>query len=435
MIDHVIRNARLAGRPDPVDIGFAAGRIAAVGRSLACDAPATDAGGCLCCAGMVESHIHLDKSRIIGRCAPEQGRAADAVRRISEVKHTFTVEDVYARAATTLEGCIAHGTTRMRTHVDVDPKVGLRGFEAVRALAAAYRWAVDIEICVMPQEGLTNNPGTDELMVEAMRGGATVVGAAPSYDTDPAAQIRRVFAIAREFDADLDLHLDFGNTPDGLDVPLVCELTAEHGLGGRVAIGHATKLSTMPPAEQATMARRLGDAGVAVTVLPATDLYLMGRDQTYNVRRGLVDANLFIQHGCNCALSSNNILNPFTPFGDGSMIRMANLQANVLQVGGPEGLAECFAMLTDRPARLMNLRDYGIAVGNPADMVIVDAETPAQAVTELREPLAVFKDGRQTVRRARTELLRPAGRMTDGPADAGQASWPPCPRPLPGTIA
>ena len=408
MIDHVIRNARLPGTDGLVDIGFAGGRIAALEPGLRCDAPATDAEGCLCCAGMVESHIHLDKSRIIGRCAPERGRAADAVRRVSEVKHTFTVADVHARAAETLRSCIAHGTTRMRTHVEVDPKVGLRGFEGVQALVAEYRWAIDIEICVMPQEGLTNNPGTDELMVEAMRRGARVVGAAPGYDTDHAAQIRRVFAIAREFDADVDMHLDFGNTPDGLDVPLVCELTAEHRLGGRVAIGHATKLSTMAPADQAATARRLADAGVAVTVLPATDLFLMGRDQDHDVRRGLVDANLFIEHGCNCALSSNNILNPFTPFGDGSMVRMANLHANVLQVSRPEQLAECFAMLTSRPARLMNLRDYGIAVGNRADVAVIDADTPAQAVAELREPLAVFKDGRQTVRRTRTELLPPA---------------------------
>lgn len=407
MIDHVIRNARLAGRPGLVDIGFERGRVAAVGPGLACDAPATDAGGCLCCAGMVESHIHLDKSRIIGRCAPEPGRAADAVRRVSEVKHSFTVEDVHARAATTLESCIANGTTRMRTHVEVDPKVGLRGFEGVQALVAEYRWAIDIEICVMPQEGLTNNPGTDELMVEAMRRGARVVGAAPGYDTDHAAQIKRVFAIGREFNADLDLHLDFGNTPEDLDTTLVCELTEEFRMGGRVAIGHATKLSTMPPAQQKAIARRLADVGVAVTVLPATDLFLMGRDQDHNVRRGLVDTNLFVEQGCNCALSSNNILNPFTPFGDGSMIRMANLHANVLQVSRPEHLAECFAMLTERPARLMNLRDYGITPGNPADVVVVDAESPMQAVAELRQPLAVFKNGRQTVRRTRPELMRP----------------------------
>lgn len=408
MIDHVIRNARLPGHDGLLDIGFENGRIAALERGIVCDAPETDAGGCLCCGGLVETHIHLDKSRIIDRCAPEpEGRGHLAMERVSAVKHTFTVEDVYERAKATLERCIANGAQRMRTHVEVDPKVGLRGLEGVQAAAKDCAWAIDVEICVMPQEGLTNNPGTDELMVEAMRRGARVVGAAPNYDTDSSAQIRRVFAIAREFDADIDMHLDSGASPEHLDAALVIELTEQFGWGGRVAFGHGTKLSTMPPNDQKAWARRLGDAGVAVTVLPATDLFLMGRDQTYNVRRGLVDANLFVENGCNCTLSSNNILNPFTPLGDGSLIRIANLHANVLQVASPDGIAECFAMITERSARLMRLRDYGIAVGNPADVVVIDAESPRRAVAEIAQPLACFKGGKRTVTRTRPELHRP----------------------------
>jgi cytosine deaminase len=408
MLDYVIRNARLPGREGLVDIGFEGGRVAALERGIVCDAPEYDAGGCLCCGGLVETHIHLDKSRIIDRCAPEPGgRAHKAMERVSDVKHTFTPEDVYERAKTTLERCIANGTTRMRTHSEVDPKVGLRGIDGVLALAKDYAWAIDIEVCVMPQEGLTNNPGTDELMVEAMRRGARVVGAAPNYDTDSAAQIRRVFEIAREFDADVDMHLDSGASPEHLDAALVCELTEKYGYGGRVAFGHGTKLSTMPPEDQVVWARRLGDAGVAVTVLPATDLFLMGRDQTYNVRRGLVDAHLFTAHGCNCSLSTNNILNPFTPFGDCSLIRMANLHANVLQVGDRDGIGECFSMISERSARLMNLADYGIAVGNPADVAVIDATSPTQAIAEIAQPLAVFKNGRRTVTRTRPELHRP----------------------------
>src|SRR6185436_3383321 len=128
--------------------------------------------------------------------------------------------------------------------------------------------------------------------------------------------------------------------------------------------------------------------------LPATDLFLMGRDQTYNVRRGLVDANLFVAQGCNCSISTNNVLNPVTPYGDCSLIRMANLHANVLQIGQPGQLRECFAMLTERSARLLNLRDYGLAVGNPADIAVIDADSPEQAIAEIRQPLTVFKRGR-----------------------------------------
>src|SRR5919202_5434904 len=409
MLDFVIRNARLAHRPDEpgMDIGFERGRIAAVEPQLVCDAPAFDAENRLCCGGLVETHIHLDKSRIIDRCAPEEGRMAHAVRRVQAVKKDFTVEDVHARAKQTLENCLKHGATRMRTHVEVDPGVGLRSFEGVQALVDEYSWAIDIELCVFPQEGLTNNPGTDELLVEGLRRGARVIGAAPGYDTDHAGQIRRVFELAREFDVDIDMHLDFGNSPEDMDVHLVAELTERYGLGGRVAVGHATKLSTLPPDRQREIARRLGDVGVAVTILPATDLFLMGRDQDYDVRRGLVDANLFVEEGCNCSISTNNILNPFTPFGDGSLMRMANLHANVLQVSHAHRLRECFHMLTQRSAKLLNLNDYGLEVGNPADVVVIDAASPEQAVAEIAEPLAVFKRGRRIVTRARTELHYP----------------------------
>ena len=94
------------------------------------------------------------------------------------------------------------------------PLIGMRGFEGVQALVDEYKWAIDIELCVLPQEGLTNNPGTDELMVEGLKRGAKAVGAAPGYDTDHAGQIRRVFEMAREFDVDIDMHLDFGTSPE-----------------------------------------------------------------------------------------------------------------------------------------------------------------------------------------------------------------------------
>ena len=326
---------------------------------------------------------------------------------VAPLKKTFTVEDVRMRAARTLEECILHGTTRMRTQVEVDPGIGLRGLDAITSLVADYKWAIDIELCVFPQEGLTNYPGTEELLVEALRRGAKAVGGAPRYDTDGAAQIERIFALAREFDVDIDIHLDVGPTADHLYVHQVCELAERYRRGGRVVVGHMAKLSTMPPDGLRSVARRMADVGVAVTVLPATDLYLMGRDQDHNVRRGVADANLLVSCGVNCSLSTNNVLNPATPYGDCSLIRMANLHANVLQVRHPQHLRECFAMLTERSARLLNLADYGLAAGNPADVVLFDVETPEQTIAEIRNPLCAFKRGRQTMLRRPPELLRP----------------------------
>jgi cytosine deaminase len=295
----------------------------------------------------------------------------------------------------------------MRTHLELDAGVELRSFEAIEALRRDYAWAIDIEVCVFPQEGLTNNPRSDVLLVEALKRGAKVVGAAPNYDPDHAGQIDRIFALARAFNTDIDMHLDSGNSAEQMDIHLVCELTERYGLGGRVAIGHGCKFSTLPPDDLAALARRIANAGVAVTALPATDLFMMGRDQDHSIRRGVVDVNLLARHGVNCSISTNNVLNPFTPLGDCCLLRIANLQANVCQVGHSSQLRECFSMLTERSAKLMNLTDYGIRVGNPADIVVVDAASPEQAVAEIGPVLAVFKRGRRTVTRRRAELHHP----------------------------
>jgi cytosine deaminase len=411
VLDLVVRNAILADRPGAgaVDIGISAGRIVALAPRLAEGRAGAvhDAGGRLVCAGLIETHIHLDKSRIIDRCAPQSRHELSPVKGIAPLKPAMTTEDVYQRAARTLEQAVCHGTTRMRTQVEVDPGIGLRGLEAVQALATNYRWVIDIELCVFPQEGLTNYPGADALLVEALkRGGIKAIGGAPRYDSDPVGQIERIFELAREYDLDIDMHLDVGNTTKHMNIHRVRELTERYGRGGRVVAGHMAKLSLMPPTEAAALARSLADAGIAVTVLPATDLFLMGRDQDHGVRRGVADANLLLAEGVNCSLSSNNILNPATPYGDCSLLRMANLYANVIQLDRPEALRECFRMLTDRSARLMNLADYGLEVGKPADMVVIAAQSPEQAVAEIAQPVAAFKNGKQTVAWPLPELIR-----------------------------
>jgi cytosine deaminase len=405
----IICNARLSDRDSDelLDIGIDGDRIVAIGRNLGEAEKRFDAQGRLTCPGLIETHIHIDKSRIIDRCAPQERAKLSPVLGVAPLKPAMTVEDVHERAARTLDVCIVNGTTRMRTQVEVDPGIGMRGFEAVQALIAEYKWAIDIEICVFPQEGLISFPGTDELLVAALRRGAKVLGGAPRYDSDEAGQIRRIFQLAREFDVDLDIHLDVGNTPDTMNIHLVRELTDQYRRGGRVVVGHMAKLSLLPPDQLAVLARQMADCGIAVTVLPATDLFLMGRDREHSVVRGVADANVLCEHGVSCSLSSNNILNPATPYGDCSLIRMANLYANVLQVDGPARLRECFEMLTTRSAQLMNLTDYGFAIGNPADVVIIDAQTGEQAVAEIAQPLAAFKNGRRTMAWQRPQLIRP----------------------------
>jgi cytosine deaminase len=407
-MDLIIRDARVLqeGELRNVDIGLQDQRIAAISSALAADGPELKAEGCLVVPGLIETHIHLDKTCILDRCRIEEGTVAEAVRETAAAKRGFTVEDVYARGSRTLERCITQGTMRMRTHVELDPGIGMIGFEAVEQLARDYAWAMDVELCVFPQEGLTNNPGTEELLIEGLRRGARVIGAVPYFDTDPRAQIDRIFAIAREFDAEIDMHLDLAETTDGMQIEYVCRKTEEFGWGGRVAVGHVTQMSLLPPDRFSEIATRLASAGVAVTILPSTDLHLMGRNHDHAVPRGVVPAEPLRNAGVTCSISTNNVLNPFTPYGDGSLIRMANLYANVCHVSRPDDLAGCLDMITGSAARLMRLDDYGIAVGGPADLVCLDASNPTDAIATLAQPLWGIKRGRASFTRPRPQLHR-----------------------------
>jgi len=408
-MDLILRNARLPddGPGDSlVDIGISAGKIAAIEKSLPGAAPERDLEGALTCAGLVESHIHLDKAHVFDRTAPEPGRLADAIRRGSAVKRSFTAEDVFARASRVLARAVTQGTTRMRTQLELDPIVDLRGLEGVRRAIHDFAKVIDVEICVFAEEGLTNSPGTDELLVAALESGVRVVGGAPATDTDRPGQLERVFELARRYETDIDLHIDFGNVPEDMDFDLVCRLTDRDRMGGRVAIAHVTKLTTFPLETQLVMARRLADAGITLTVLPATDLFLMGRDQTSNIRRGVVNANMVIDQGANATIGANNVVNGFTPFGDCSLLRLANLYANVVQISTDSQIRQCWDMVTTRAARMLNLKDYGLAVGHPADIVVFDAATPVEAIREIRQPILAFKRGRQTLEWSRPKLFK-----------------------------
>jgi len=423
-----LRNARLMTDPGtPVDIAVVAGRIERIGTGLAPAAEDVDVGGRLVVPGLVETHIHLDKAHIFDRCDISRGDLAEAISEVARLKRDFTADDIEARAGATIEKAVKNGTMRMRSHVEVDPVIGLTGLAGVRAAARTFGYAIDIEVCAFPQEGLHNNPGTDALLLQALDEGAEVLGAAPYTDSDPKGQIDWVFATAARYDVDIDMHLDFALDPSELDVEHVCRRADETGWGGRVAVGHMSKLASLDPERLAAIAGRLAGSGVAVTVLPSTDLFLMGREHDRAVPRGVAPAHLLCSHGVTCSLSTNNVMNPFTPFGDGSLMRIANLYANVAQLGRPGELADCLRMITEQSARLMNLADYGNERGHPADLVVLDASDPALAVAEIAAPLMGFKRGRRSFTRPPTALHPPTTLPDDapGPAPSGQAAGEP----------
>jgi cytosine deaminase len=408
-LDLVLRNARVPDATGRVDVAIRDGRIAGVaGIVRDRGAQEIDVAGKLVIPGLVESHFHLDKA-LLGAGAPaDAGSVAGAIRATADMKRRFTREDIATRARRALELAIRHGTTAMRTHVEVDPIVGLAGMEAILPLKREYAWAIDLQICVFPQEGIFRAPGTEALMRKALAMGGEVVGGVPYNDDDPLAHLDLVFDLAREFDRDVDLHLDFADDADRLLVGEVADRAIRYGWQGRVCAGHMSALAALAPDALAPVVDRIRDAGISILVLPATDLYLMGRNDVRNVRRGIAPARRLHDAGVNVAVSTNNVQNPFTPFGDCDLLRVANILATAGHLGTVDDLALVLRMATAHGARALRLPAHGLGDGAVADLVVLDCSEPAEAVGAIPERLMVFKRGRLTVtNRVETTLHRP----------------------------
>lgn len=403
--DTLLRNLQVDGHDEAVDVAFVDGRIAAMAPRLVCEAiEVEDFAGAFAFPGFVETHIHLDKACILGRCRICEGTLAEAVAETARAKAGFTVDDVFERASSVVEKAVLAGTTAMRTFVEVDPRVDLRSLEAILAVREAFADLVDLEICAFAQEGTTQEPETLRLLEAALAAGADLVGGCPYTDREPERHIARLFDIAEAHDVDLDFHIDFDLDPTWNHLDAVIRETERRARHGRVSVGHVTKLAMLAPAEVDVIARRLAEAGIALTVLPATDLFLTGRDVPAGRPRGLAPAHRLAAAGVTTTIATNNVLNPFTPFGDASLIRMANLYADVAQLASDAEIAGVFDMVGAAAAGLLG-RPRALEIGASADLVVLDAPNAVAALREIAPTLAGWKRGVKTFVRPKASLL------------------------------
>lgn len=404
-LDLVISNAVLPGREGNWDVGIGGSRIAAIEARLESPAPRFEARGRLLAPGLVDCHIHLDKAEILDRVTISAGTLPEAVRETAAAKAAFTEEDVYARAARVVEAAIGHGTMAIRSFVEVDPRAGLRSFAALKAIRRDYAYLIDIQLCAFAQEGLTNEPETEMLLRQALADGADLVGGCTYTDPDPQAHVARIFDLGEAFGVDVDFHTDFDLNPDGAHLPLILSEAERRRHAGRIACGHVTKLAAWPTGEVDAIAARLAAANIGVVTLPATDLFLLGRDATGLVPRGLAPLERLRAGGTPTALATNNVLNPFTPYGDGNLLRIANLYANVAQLSRATELESAFAMVGQEAAAMIG-RKATIEVGAMADLVLLDATDAADAVRRVAPAQRGWKAGRESFVRAPVEIRR-----------------------------
>ncbi|CAI9415789.1 Cytosine deaminase [Pleomorphomonas sp. T1.2MG-36] len=401
-MDLIFRNTRIDDSAELTDVGVDGGKIVEIKSGIAATAKEDiDAAGRVLIPGLIESHLHLEKAYVMDRKPNRSGTLMEAIAVTAELKPTFTRDDIEARSRRVLKKLITSGTTHVRAHAEFDPAQGFTGFDTVLALREEYRGLIDIQVVAFPQEGILKAPGTDAMMVEAMKRGADVVGGIPYNDTDANAHIDWVFRLAKDFDKDLDFHQDFRDDADAMSIEYLARKTIAEGWQGRVSVGHLTALAAVPHERRGEIIALIKDAGISVMALPATDMHLGGRKDLENVRRTIAPVRALRDGGVNVCLATNNIRNAFTPYGTGDLLQIAALALPACHLGGADDQATVLDMLTVNAAKALRIPDYGIFVGARADMVLLDTHRVADVILDLPDRNVVVKGGRIVARTAR----------------------------------
>lgn len=364
-------------------------------------AEVVDCGNRALLPAFVEPHMHLDKALLDARMPNLEGTLEGAIKVTGALKAQFTPEDVTDRARRVLDMAIAHGTTLIRCHPDVDPIEKLIGVESMIALREEYRGRIDLQIVAFPQEGILKAPGTHELMDEAMAEGADVVGGCtynePTLE-DCLHHIDKVFDLAEKYDAPVDMHCDFQvdtSDPRYALVEHIADVTIARGWQGRVTLGHVTSLASLSGQHRIEVWDRIKQAAINIVPLPFTDMHLNARGDDHNVRRGIAPISLMWATGVSVGLSSNNVRNAFTPFGNADLMDVALFAAQTGHMGAPSDFRQLIDTITHRNARIVGIGEgYGCEVGDRADLVVLDAADPVSALLDRAVRSWVIKAGR-----------------------------------------
>jgi cytosine deaminase len=408
---HAIVDARLADGTT-VDVVVEGGRVAAVGPAVAAGVEQRlDAGGGLLLPAYIDTHIHLDKVLTRGRLAEHDGTLEGAISAIHADKRAYTGEDVRRRARAVIESSVLTGTTRMRSHVDVDTIGGLIPLEGVLAAAADCADLAEVQVVAFPQEGIVRDPGTAELMRTAMERGATAVGGMPHWERtleDQREHVRFCFDLAQRFDADVDMHVD--ETDDGSvrTLAMVVDETERRGWQGRVTAGHVCALAAADDVYAERAITGCARAGVTVVSNPVTNLVLQGRGDRGLVRRGTTRVRELLAAGVGVAFGQDCVLDGFYPFGRGDLLEVALVSAHAAHLATVSEQHQVLAAVTSVPATAWRLGDeYGVRAGARADLQLYAAGSWPEVLRLQDPPRQVWFRGRPVARTTVTrELMR-----------------------------
>lgn len=398
MLDLLIRNCTLADGRNRLDIGIRDGRIVALEAKLQADAGQTmDAAGQLVTAPFVDAHFHMDSTLSYGLPRVNQsGTLLEGIALWGELKPALAQEALVERALTYCDWAVARGLLAIRSHVDIcDDR--LLAVEALLHVKERVRPYLDLQLVAFPQDGLLRSPNAMSNLVRALDMGVDVVGGIPHFErtmADGAESVRLLCELASERGLMVDMHCDETDDPLSRHIETLACHAQRLGMQGRVTGSHLTSMHSMDNYYVSKLLPLMREAGVAAIANPLINITLQGRHDSYPKRRGMTRVPELLAAGVPVAFGHDCVMDPWYGLGSGDMLEVAHMGLHVAQMTGQEAMKQCFAAVTSTPAAILGLEGYGVAPGCRADLVLLQARDPVEAIRLRATRLAVLKDGR-----------------------------------------
>ena len=401
-MDLIFRRANLPDGRTCIDIGVEGDRIAAVEPQLqATAAEEIDAEGRLLSPPFVDAHFHMDATLSLG--LPRMNRSGTLLEGIAlwgELKPRLTHEAVIARALAYCDMAVAQGLLAIRSHVDVcdDRLIAVEALLEVKRSVASY---LDLQLVAFPQDGIYRSPTAEGNLLRALDMGVEVVGGIPHFErtmADGASSVRRLCEVAAERGLLVDMHCDESDDPHSRHIETLAAETKRLGLGGRVAGSHLTSMHSMDNYYVSKLLPLIAESGVAAIANPLINITLQGRHDTYPKRRGLTRVPELMACGVTVAFGHDCVMDPWYALGSGDMLEVAHMAVHVAHLTALDAIRACYDAITVNAAQILHLEGYGIAPGCRADLVLLQAADPFEAI-RLKAPRLLVLRGGKTIAR------------------------------------
>ncbi len=397
MLDLLITHAVLPDGRSNMSIAIQDGKIVELTQNLQAPAHETvDAAGQLLTAPFVDAHFHMDATLSYGLPRVNQsGTLLEGIALWGELKPLLTQEALIERAMKYCDWAVAKGLLAIRTHVDVcDPRLlAVEALLEVKKRVASY---IDMQLVAFPQDGVLRAPGAMDNLKRALKMGVDVVGGIPHFERTSeqgALSVKLLCELAASQGKLVDMHCDESDDPLSRHVETLAFETQRLGLQGRVVGSHLTSMHSMDNYYVSKLLPLMHEAQLGVVANPLINITLQGRHDTYPKRRGMTRVPELLERGITVAFGHDCVMDPWYSLGSGDMLEVAHMGLHVAQMTSQAAMRQCFEAVTTQPAKLMHLPGYGLQAGCNADMVLLQARDPVEAIRLRATRLKVWRRG------------------------------------------